>query len=78
LRTLKLKISGIVPGRFAIASSPSHVLQTQPFFEIFCTYPARSPFEYEKLSVTQAHVPKIRAGRRSINHTANNPKRRVR
>ena len=36
-RTVKGKTSGMAPGRFAIAISPSQVLQTQPFFENFCT-----------------------------------------
>jgi len=53
-RTEKVKICGIVPGRFAIAISPSHVLQSHPFCENFCRYPARSPREY--VNVSAAHV----------------------
>lgn len=34
-------------------SSPSHVLQTQPFLDNFWTYPARSPVE--KLHVNASH-----------------------
>ena len=36
-RTVKCQTSGMAPGRFAIASSPSHVLQIQPLRENFWT-----------------------------------------
>src|SRR4029077_12633156 len=36
-RTVKLNFSAIVPGIETIPSSPSQVLQIQPFFENFCT-----------------------------------------
>src|SRR3989442_1075303 len=37
----------MVPGIDTMASSPSHVLQIQPFLENFWTYPARSRCESE-------------------------------
>ena len=40
-----LNFSDTVPGMVTIAISPSQVLQNQPFFESFCTKPARSPLE---------------------------------
>ena len=40
-----VNFSGVEPGSDTIASSPSQVLQTQPFFDSFCTQPARSPVE---------------------------------
>jgi len=36
-RTVKLNTWGMVPGMLAMASSPSHVLHTQPLRENFCT-----------------------------------------
>jgi len=35
----------VVPGIDTIAISPSHVLQSHPFFENFWIQPARSPLE---------------------------------
>ena len=45
-RTVNWKRSGACPGSFDMAISPSHVLQSQPFFENFRMYPTRSPVEY--------------------------------
>ena len=39
------------------ASSPSYVLQSQPFFENFCSTPARSPSEYAHDNENQVHSP---------------------
>ena len=36
-QTVKAKTSGMEPGRLAMASSPSQVLQIQPLRENFCT-----------------------------------------
>ncbi len=44
-QTVKGNFSGIVPGSETIAISPSQVLHNQPFFDSFCTQPARSPAE---------------------------------
>jgi hypothetical protein len=52
-RIVKRNFSGVVPGSDTSASSPSQVLQIQPFFESFCTQPARSPSEKFQLSAAQ-------------------------
>src|SRR5258707_12332966 len=89
-RTENLKISGIAPGRFAMASSPSHVLQIHPLRESFWTYPARSPVEYAKLSVIQVQSAAMAVGttripsprtqghlRRFISPIGHHPRRRA-
>ena len=43
--TVKKNFSAVEPGSETSASSPSQVLQTQPFLLSFCTQPARSPLE---------------------------------
>src|SRR2546427_7226637 len=45
----------MLPGIATIASSPSQVLQIQPFLENFCTYPARSPVEYVQETTSQVY-----------------------
>ena len=50
---VKRNFSGAAPGIETIASSPSQVLQTQPFSESFCTQPARSPLEKLQLKAIQ-------------------------
>src|SRR2546422_936405 len=45
----------MLPGMATMASSPSQVLQIQPFFENFCTYPARSPVEYVHETTNQVY-----------------------
>src|SRR5687768_1309248 len=62
-RTVKGKRSCIAPGTLTIASSPSQVLQIQPFFESFWMYPARSPLEYVYVSAITVHAAMSRAGR---------------
>src|SRR5213594_2191884 len=56
LRTLNSHRSCAAPGIFTMDSSPSHVLQSQPLRENFCTYPARSHSEYVHESATQVHM----------------------
>src|SRR5918993_2632937 len=62
-RTVKGKRSCMAPGTLTIASSPSHVLQIQPFFESFWMYPARSPLEYVYDSAITVQAAIRRAGR---------------
>src|SRR5687768_4092619 len=64
-RTLKGKSSGIEPGTFDMASSPSHVLHSHPFREIFCTHPVRYPSEYDQLSATHVQSANASAGTRT-------------
>ena len=67
---MKWKISGITFGPLASASSPSHVLQTQPLFESFWTKPARSPRAYEKLSATVTQSANAASGSTTRKSTA--------
>ena len=56
LRTVKLKLSARKPFAMSVYSVPSHVLQTYPLREIFCTYPARCPELYDQLSTTARYA----------------------
>src|SRR5258708_33158797 len=61
-RTENMKICESAPGMLTIASSPSHVLQSHPLLENFCTNPTRCPLESEKVSVIPAQIVQISAG----------------
>src|SRR4030095_12826150 len=64
-RVLKYQICGATPPTTYSASSPSYVLQIQPFFENFCNMPARSPSEYDQDSENQVHNAAITTTRTS-------------
>ena len=52
-RTLNAHSTGMTPGTDVMASSPSYVLQIQPFSENFWRIPARSPSEKSQVSAAQ-------------------------
>ena len=58
---VKMNFSGAAPGIEISDSSPSQVLQIQPFLDSFCTHPARSPVEKLQLSAAQKYSVAIAA-----------------